>query len=206
MALPRPDESPEIHARQIRADFDTAHSLEDWHHVIGHIPWLLGRLEQLTGELTKTAGERNVAYRECAHLVALIAAIYPSCWNTDPGWPDWRIIYVDSPAGQLSWHISAAALVLFPHVMHNPAAVWDGHTTDQKYQRVTDIRTFIDAQHRGEEAKTHRIVWTIQQLKGLGPIDLESADRLILMLQEPIDPTKYIAAPEDWREGAENHG
>ena len=41
-------------------------------------------------------------YRERAHLVALAASLYPSVRAySDPNEPEWSVVYVDSPAGQL---------------------------------------------------------------------------------------------------------
>lgn len=86
----------------------------------------------------------TAVYRERAHFVALLACRYPSviAYN-DPDEPDWPIIYIRSPTGQMSWHISPADLDLFRHVRRvhseDPAARWDGHTTDDKYQRLVNL-------------------------------------------------------------------
>lgn len=91
----------------------------------------------------------NAAYRERAHLVAHLAALYPSCivFDGDPGAPGWALIYVDSPAGQLSWHLSADDLDLFPHVerVASSAVEWDGHTTERKYRRLDNLTRTIAA-------------------------------------------------------------
>jgi hypothetical protein len=80
----------------------------------------------------------TAAYRERAQLVALLAAIYPSTWGIDPDWTDWHVVYVQLPTGQASWHISPKDRDLFPHVS-GPAGDWDGHTTDEKYQRIRQL-------------------------------------------------------------------
>lgn len=85
-------------------------------------------IEQLNNAL-------NDAYRERAQLVALLAAIYPSTWGIDPDWTDWHVVYVQLPTGQASWHISPADRDLFAHVL-GPAGDWDGHTTEEKYERI----------------------------------------------------------------------
>jgi hypothetical protein len=80
-------------------------------------------------------------YRERAYLVANLAARYPSylaCNDSDePGWP---VVYIHTPLGQMSWHISADDLDLFDHVLFaeldDPAVQWDGHTTEEKYERL----------------------------------------------------------------------
>lgn len=78
-------------------------------------------------------------YRERAHLVALMATAYPShIGATDPAEPDWKVVVIDTPAGQMSWHISPDDLDLFRHVRPTRPddAPWDGHSTDEKYARV----------------------------------------------------------------------
>ena len=77
-------------------------------------------------------------YRERAHLVAHLAAIYPSHIGTDPSEPDWPVLYIDTDAGQLSWHISTADLPLLTHVSRGEAC-WDGHSTQEKYRRLDSL-------------------------------------------------------------------
>jgi hypothetical protein len=45
----------------------------------------------------------------------------------DPSEPDWPVIYIDLPTGQVSWH------------MPQFADAWDGHDTDEKYRRVKEF-------------------------------------------------------------------
>lgn len=75
-------------------------------------------------------------YRERGRLVAFLAALYPSSWGTDPAEPDWPVVYVHTPEGQLSWHIAPDDFGLFSHVPHDESVVWDGHTTEEKYRRL----------------------------------------------------------------------
>jgi hypothetical protein len=88
-------------------------------------------------------------YRERAHLVAHLAAVYPSVivFDGDPGAPGWALIYVDSPAGQLSWHLSGDDLDLFPHVERaaTDAVAWDGHSTEVKYRRLDNLTRTVAA-------------------------------------------------------------
>ncbi|WP_326739112.1 WDGH domain-containing protein [Streptomyces sp. NBC_01022] len=81
----------------------------------------------------------DATYRERAHLVALLAALYPShIGHTDPSAPDWAVVIVEAPGGQLSWHIAERDMDLFGHVMptNRICRGWDGHTTDEKYDRI----------------------------------------------------------------------
>jgi hypothetical protein len=78
-------------------------------------------------------------YRERAHLVAHLAALYPSVvvHGGDPDAPEWPVIYIELPTGQASWHLSPDDMDLFGHVTVG-ARVWDGHTTEEKYRRLGD--------------------------------------------------------------------
>lgn len=83
-------------------------------------------------------------YRERAALIAFLAWTYPSVFAyNDPDEPDWAVIYIDSDEGQLSWHISPDDMDLFPHVPVVTAGAprWDGHTTEEKYERLARLVT-----------------------------------------------------------------
>lgn len=80
-------------------------------------------------------------YTERAHLIAYLALHYRAviAYN-DPAEPDWPVIYIETPQGQLSWHLAADDLPLFPHVpVAGPGDAmpeWDGHDTPEKYRRL----------------------------------------------------------------------
>lgn len=83
-------------------------------------------------------------YRERAHLIAHLATIYLAVivLGSDPEYPTWPVIYVDTPQGQLSWHLARDDMDLFRHVgittaEHGPK--WDGHTTAEKYERLAAL-------------------------------------------------------------------
>lgn len=76
-------------------------------------------------------------YRERAHLVAFLAATYDSTIGfTDPNEPDWAVVTISTPEGQMTWHISPDDMDLFGHVDDHPDAYYDGHTTEEKYERL----------------------------------------------------------------------
>lgn len=82
-------------------------------------------------------------YTERNTLVALISTLYPSWWAIDPVNPDWPVIYIDFPAGQLSWHVSRDEFAsLFSGLKHKDEVAlsqeWDEHTTDEKYRRIRE--------------------------------------------------------------------
>ena len=99
-------------------------------------------LEHVKGERTHAENERDKAYEERAHLVAYLAAVYPSelCEaESDSG--AWWLVFVATPSGQMSWHIHEDDLELFPWLLNKPGTgvKWDGHTTKQKYDRLNEL-------------------------------------------------------------------
>lgn len=44
----------------------------------------------------------------------------------DPSEPEWPVVYIELPTGQVSWHLPQ-------HVK-----AWDKHTNEEKHQRVRD--------------------------------------------------------------------
>ena len=78
-------------------------------------------------------------YRDRAHLIAFLASQLPSVKTyNDPEEPDWMLVYIETPYGQLSWHIAPSDVSLFQHVrMVTPDEVeWDGHTNLEKFERM----------------------------------------------------------------------
>lgn len=88
-----------------------------------------------------TLSELDGAYRERAHLVAHLAALYPSALTEESDAAGYALLYVDAPTGQLSWHIARRDLGLFGHVARVPAhsVRWDGHATVEKYRRLDEL-------------------------------------------------------------------
>ena len=84
-------------------------------------------------------------YRERAHLLAYLASLTASglVHNADPDEPEWPVLFVETAHGQMSWHIAPADVGLFDHVTQYDAKssvwhpTWDGHTTEEKYGRLT---------------------------------------------------------------------
>ena len=74
-------------------------------------------------------------YRERAHLLALLATHYPAHIQPSDD-PDWPVLFLSFPTGQATWHIASGDLELFTHVRTDITDTWDGHTTDEKYERV----------------------------------------------------------------------
>jgi len=79
-------------------------------------------------------------YRERAHLVAFLTTLYPSVGSyNDPEEPDFCVVYVESPVGQLRWHIHPDDMDLFEGLRIVEHHQWDGHTTDEKYQKLKNF-------------------------------------------------------------------
>lgn len=84
--------------------------------------------------------DMTALYRERAHLVALLASTHPSILVPADDYPGWGIVYVNTPAGQMSWHIAPADLDLFAGVCAvGERYAWDGHTTEEKYRRMRTL-------------------------------------------------------------------
>jgi hypothetical protein len=100
---------------------------------------------QLRVRLEDTEAERDGAYRERAQLLALLATmtrhpvIAPAPDVDEPGW---QILYLSIGGRQATWHIAPRDADLFTHVENagpnDPRAIWDGHTTEEKYRRIAD--------------------------------------------------------------------
>lgn len=95
------------------------------------------------GAINTLTAERDGAYRERAHLVALLAAMTDGAVITyapDTDEPGWQIVYLTIGDRQCSWHIAPRDAELFTHVERVGAldvrALWDGHTTEEKYAGI----------------------------------------------------------------------
>lgn len=80
-----------------------------------------------------------IIYRERAMLVRVLAEWYPSTIKIDENEPDWPIIYIELPTGQVSWHIAKEDMEIYASVRKNDETFrYDGHTTGEKYRRLMD--------------------------------------------------------------------
>ncbi len=98
-----------------------------------------GKREALQARVAELAAGKDAAYEERNRVVALLAAVFPSvrARTAIENWSeDWHgCIYITLPTGQASWHYHDSHAHLFAHVPEG-AAIWDGHTTPEKYERV----------------------------------------------------------------------
>jgi hypothetical protein len=86
--------------------------------------------------------QKDSAYTERNKLVAALSKLYPASLGkhdeNDLSWDrDWlSIVFIRTPHGQLSWHLHDSDMPLFAH-LELGTEVWDGHTTDEKYERLS---------------------------------------------------------------------
>jgi hypothetical protein len=62
---------------------------------------------------------------------------WPVGLGTDPDEPDWPVLYIDTPEGQVSWHLPAAEVAAADWPRYT--GMWDGHTVEQKRARLTAL-------------------------------------------------------------------
>jgi len=78
----------------------------------------------------------NDVYWERNQLVLALTKLYKSWSSIEPQEPEWLIIFIELPTGQVSWHVPKAEYdQYFSHLPVEPN-VWDGHTTEEKYDRL----------------------------------------------------------------------
>jgi hypothetical protein len=100
-------------------------------------------IEALKNEVARLRLDKASAYNERNCLVAAVAHIFPAgirktaieSWS-----PEWHnCVYIDTPAGQLSWHYHDAEAMAFIDLPPYWSE-WDGHTTAQKYERLARLK------------------------------------------------------------------
>ena len=89
-------------------------------------------------------------YAERTLLILALCSLFPSGLKKAPvrGMPREfeTAVYVDTPAGQLSWHLHEDDLPTFAHLPEYHGG-WDGHSTAEKYRRLTSA-AFADTEER----------------------------------------------------------
>lgn len=78
--------------------------------------------------------EPNYSNRYLFVMDAMLAARrlgIPAGIRLDPKEPDWPVVFIELPTGQVTWHIE----------QHKQE--WDNHTTEEKHERV---RAFLSLQ------------------------------------------------------------
>lgn len=128
-------------------------------------PWIYGWIQKayLLGKANKSEAVRkarlegareeraakDVAYSERNKMVAVLSRLFYSHLTRhseeDTEWEDdWRwIVCVHTPAGQAAWHIHDSERHLFESLPVD-ANDWDGHTTEEKYERLMNLALLQD--------------------------------------------------------------
>lgn len=103
-------------------------------------------IEALTEQLVAETESKNRAYTERNALVCVLSKLWPAhLMRHDPNdatWEDdWRtIVCIHSPVGQLTWHLHDSDVPAFAHLDVWDENHWDGHTTEEKYARLANLR------------------------------------------------------------------
>lgn len=107
----------------------------------------LDEVKSLIAERVKAiTDQKDGAYRERDALVCALSKVFPAhlCRHPeeDREWEDdWRwIVCVHLPTGQATWHIHDSERPHFDHLTVSQGH-WDGHTTEEKYQRLAALAT-----------------------------------------------------------------
>ena len=91
---------------------------------------------QCSREIHEAEARTTAAYQERARMVGAFAALFPGGIKpSEDGDDDYYLVYLDTPEGQVSWHINKADREFVPS-MDIYQGEWDGHTTDEKYGRL----------------------------------------------------------------------
>lgn len=111
------------------------------------------RIEELEAQKDGAYSERNkMLVGMCSMAIALGYGVYVMPHVGEEWDDDWRnIVVIEGPTGQMSWHVHDSEMELFkglPHVSENR---WDGHDTEEKYERVIGLSECVPAM------KTHRL-------------------------------------------------
>lgn len=95
--------------------------------------------------------ERNIAVGMAVSMAVKLG--YDINNHVDPGDPDWVVVFIGLPTGQVSWHISRKEYKAYfpdyiPVAGRNP---WDGHSTETKNARIQEFsKTLFDFDENGQ--------------------------------------------------------
>ena len=109
-------------------------------------------IDRLTLALAEARRQKDGAYSERNKLVSAMSKVFPSWLQdhdiNDTAWEkDWRnIVFISLPTGQASWHLHDSELSMFTHLSRLCGNSWDGHTNEQKYERLAALTTHTQPQ------------------------------------------------------------
>lgn len=113
---------------------------------------LVDTINNTAEENSKLRAEKNNAYSErdmlvCAFVKLAVVMGWESWigphdkglyYDGDGEWdPEWcNVIYVETPHGQVSWHVHDSEVEWFSFLPRHETPGWDGHTSVEKYARL----------------------------------------------------------------------
>ena len=112
---------------------------------------LLLLISRLADQVDEAAKEIDRVYEERNALVMLAGALarqnrLHGGLGLDPQEPDWPVLFINLPTGQVSWHLPRLSQA-YPKPYRRAMAVmsrspyysgWDGHTPEEKNMRVLE--------------------------------------------------------------------
>lgn len=99
-------------------------------------------------ELGRCIREKDDAYAQRNMLVGALSKLFPAWVSTDPSEPNWPVVMIELPTGQISFHVTRKERYsVFAHLgtdLPGNCSGWDGHDDAEKWRRicVLDGRTF----------------------------------------------------------------
>lgn len=164
---------------QRKADLIAANSVAD--QAVTERAALRTAHEALSAEVADMRARKDVAYDERNRMVAVLTKLFPASLERHPEedleWEDdWRwVVYIDSPAGQLSWHIHDRQVPMFEHLPRFQGRKWDGHTTEDKYKRLAEMPVQA-AEVAGLREDKARLDWASESVVRIASNDAGGAE------------------------------
>lgn len=91
-------------------------------------------IERLSG-VDRAYAERNAVVLAFAQAAAEAGPGWAMGVLSDPEEPEWPVVVIETPAGQMSWHVPRDELPEHWREGRH-SRDWDGHTTREKYDRL----------------------------------------------------------------------
>ena len=98
------------------------------HNVIRKV---INTMTNQSSGIDEAYSDRNQAAMLAAKLATLWG--FEVGWRTDPSEPDWPVLFIELPTGQVSWHIPKSETVKTDLSYKRE---WDGHTVEEKRERI----------------------------------------------------------------------
>lgn len=109
------------------------------------ITTLEAQLAERDAEVGRLIEQKDGAYSERNKLLTALSKLLTAWLERHPEedieWEDdWRwIVFINHPSGAMSWHIHDSELGWFDHLRRQNGNSWDGHTTEEKYERLAAL-------------------------------------------------------------------